>query len=100
MSPETAADLRKLADTKISDMDFTRFMDLLEDQITKVTLPSLLPLIIPLLTPLITPPITPLFLPIPFPFSSPNSHSFSRGVHFLEKSLPPLLKDNFFPQKC
>jgi len=89
-----------LADTKISDMDFTRFMDLLEDQITKVTLPSLLPLIIPLLTPLITPPITPLFLPIPFPFSSPNSHSFSRGVHFLEKSLPPLLKDNFFPQKC
>ena len=92
MSPETAADLRKLADTKISDMDFTRFMDLLEDQITKVTLPSLLPLI--------TPPITPLFLPIPFPFSSPNSHSFSRGVHFLEKSLPPLLKDNFFPQKC
>ncbi|XP_023348230.1 prominin-like protein [Eurytemora carolleeae] len=40
LSPETAADLRKLADTKISDMDFTRFMDLLEDQITKIDLRS------------------------------------------------------------
>jgi prominin 1 len=40
LSTETERDLRQLAETKISDMDFTRFMDLLEDQITKIDLRS------------------------------------------------------------
>ena len=36
LSPETIRDLESLANSKISDMDFSRFTNLLEDQITKV----------------------------------------------------------------
>jgi len=38
LSPETISDLEQLADSKISDMDFTRFTSLLENQITKIDL--------------------------------------------------------------
>ncbi len=36
LSPETALELEKLASSSISDMDFTRFTNIIEDEITKV----------------------------------------------------------------
>jgi hypothetical protein len=36
LSPETAAELQKLANSPISDMNFTRFTNIIEDEITKV----------------------------------------------------------------
>jgi len=40
LSPETTLDLEELANSKISDMNFTRFTSLLENQITKIDLRS------------------------------------------------------------
>jgi hypothetical protein len=37
LSPETALELEKLASSSISDMDFTRFTNIIEDEITKVS---------------------------------------------------------------
>ena len=38
LSPETSNDLRDLANSKISDMNFTQFTSLLENEITKIDL--------------------------------------------------------------
>ena len=38
LSPETSKDLKELADSKISDMNFTQFTTLLENEITKIDL--------------------------------------------------------------
>ena len=38
LSPETSKDLRELADSRISDMNFTQFTTLLENEITKIDL--------------------------------------------------------------
>jgi len=40
LSPETSRDLEELAKSKISDMNFTRFTDLIEDQIVNIDLAS------------------------------------------------------------
>jgi len=40
LSPETSRDLEELARSKISDMNFTRFTDLIEDQIVNIDLAS------------------------------------------------------------
>ena len=37
LSPETAAELEKLANSPISDMNFTRFTNIIEDEMTKVS---------------------------------------------------------------
>ena len=36
LSPETSNDLKELANSKISDMNFTQFTSLLENEITKI----------------------------------------------------------------
>ena len=38
LSPETSKDLKELADSRISDMNFTQFTTLLENEITKIDL--------------------------------------------------------------
>lgn len=40
LSPDTAADLEELARSKISDMDFSKITDILENEITKIDLES------------------------------------------------------------
>ena len=40
LSPETSNDLRDLANSKISDMNYTQFTNLLENEVTKIDLSS------------------------------------------------------------